>query len=118
MSKKPTQTLAASSGCCWFVSRHQGAIDWICTQNIKVDHFVAHLDTAKSPKAGDTVIGNLPVHIIATLNRQGVRFVNLQIRLNAEQRGKEVDLQGFEQTLPSITEFLVWEVDHGSTMQV
>lgn len=118
MSKSSFSTSTASSSCCWFVSRHQAAIDWVRSQNIKVDYFVEHLGANDQPKAGDIVIGNLPVHIIARLNHQGVRFMNLQIHVSPEQRGKELNLQEFEQTLPSLTEFLVWEVDSIGTVQV
>ena len=29
----------------WFISRHQGAIEWVKKQNILIDRFESHLDT-------------------------------------------------------------------------
>jgi CRISPR-associated protein Csx16 len=111
----PLQTSNAS---CWFVSRHKGSIDWINTQNIKVDHYVSHLEQQNYPQRGDTVIGNLPVQLIAQLNQQGVRFINLDLHTPPELRGKELALNEIEQNAPSLSEFLVWKVDSDTPSQV
>lgn len=47
-----------------FVSRHQGAIEWIKQQSIQVDVFVEHLNVEEI-QAGDVVIGTLPLHLAA-----------------------------------------------------
>lgn len=47
-----------------FVSRHQGAIEWIKQQSIQVDVFVEHLNVEEI-QADDVVIGTLPLHLAA-----------------------------------------------------
>ena len=94
----------------WFVGRHQGSADWIRSQNIAIDKFVPHLDEQDWPKAGDTVIGTLPVHIVARLNHQGVRFIHLKLDLDNMQRGIELSADDVSHAHPELTEYLVMQV--------
>ena len=73
----------------WFISRHQGAIDWIKTQSEwHIDHYRDHLDP-DDIAPGDTVIGTLPIHIAAAVCARGARYYFLQLPQEAEQRGSE-----------------------------
>lgn len=57
----------------WFISRHQGAIEWVKKQNILIDRFESHLDTSLV-QAGDVVIGTLPIHLAAEICQKGAKF--------------------------------------------
>lgn len=58
----------------YFVSRHPGAIAWIKKQvEWKVDAFVTHLDIDMI-KAGDIVLGTLPIHLAALVCQKGAEF--------------------------------------------
>ena len=57
----------------WFISRHQGAIDWIKKQSIHIDRFESHLDV-NLIQAEDTVIGTLPIHLAAEVCQKGAKF--------------------------------------------
>lgn len=47
----------------WFVSRHQGAIDWAVRESgFAIDRFEPHLDTDEVAD-GDVVLGTLPLHL-------------------------------------------------------
>lgn len=96
---------------CWFVSRHAGAIDWAKQNGLQVDFFVDHLSGADGPCEGDTVIGNLPIHIIADLNRRGIRFIHLQLNIIQADRGRELTAEELAKTQPTLAEYLVWQVD-------
>jgi CRISPR-associated protein Csx16 len=100
-----------STGQTWFVSRHRGSIEWVKTQVINIDQFCHHLDEDNGPVAGDTVIGTLPVHVIAKLNKMGVRFMHLEINLPLNSRGKELDRASIEQANAKMQEYIVWRVD-------
>ena len=76
----------------WFISRHQGAIDWIKQQDIQIDKFVAHLNI-DDIQQGDTVIGTLPIHLAAKVCEKGAKFLFLTIDLPSEQRGKELSAE-------------------------
>lgn len=73
----------------WVVTRHQGAIDWLHYHNIQADHWVSDL-IIDVPQTGDTIIGNLPIHHVATLNQRGVRYIHLQIDTPPDLRGHEL----------------------------
>lgn len=76
----------------WFVSRHQGAIDWVKESDIQVDRFVAHLNVAEV-EHGDTVIGTLPVHLAAEICAKGAKFAFLELPQTLEGRGSEYTAQ-------------------------
>lgn len=73
----------------WFVSRHPGAHDWLAAQGLPVDRLVPHLH-ADDVADGDTVIGTLPMHMVAALCERGVRYVHLALDLPLEARGREL----------------------------
>lgn len=81
----------------WFISRHQGAIEWIKQQEVQIDHFTEHLDIAEID-AEDTVIGTLPIHLAAEVCSKGAKFYSLSLNVAHEQRGTELTVaQLFEQ---------------------
>ncbi|AHE98422.1 CRISPR-associated protein Csx16 [Thioalkalivibrio paradoxus] len=73
----------------YFVTRHPGAAEWAEQESIPVDEFVHHLDTARI-QWGDTVIGTLPVQLIAQVCERGGRYRHLTLDLPAEFRGREL----------------------------
>lgn len=73
----------------WFVSRHAGAIEWAQRQGLCVDRQVPHLDVQQVVE-GDTVIGTLPVHLIAQINARGARYLHLRLDIPASMRGREL----------------------------
>lgn len=73
----------------WFVSRHEGARQWLERQGWGVDQQVAHLQPA-DVAAGDFVYGTLPVQLAAELCERGVRYYHLTLDLPAEARGREL----------------------------
>lgn len=79
----------------WFVSRHPGAREWIAAQGIWVDEQVAHLDTSRLER-GDTVIGTLPVHLVAEVCRIGATYLHLVVDLPPDMRGRELDAATLE----------------------
>lgn len=76
----------------YFISRHQGAKDWAELQNIKVDLVQSHLDIDQL-KAGDVVIGTLPINMVAQLCVLGAKYYHLTLHLSEELRGKELTAQ-------------------------
>lgn len=80
----------------WFVSRHQGAIDWMKTQPIEVDHWVSHLDV-ECIQTQDVVIGTLPLHMVAQICEKGAQFYCLSIHIQETQRGQELTATQLDQ---------------------
>lgn len=73
----------------WLVSRHPGAQVWINRQGIKCDRVVSHLDTSQV-RAGDTVIGTLPMQAAAQIHAQDATYLHLTVALPASRRGTEL----------------------------
>lgn len=79
----------------WFVTRHPGAVEWAQRKGFQIDRQVTHLDPdAVTP--GDTVIGILPVHLVAHVCERGGRYFNLSLDLPADARGRELSADEIE----------------------
>lgn len=73
----------------YFISRHAGAIDWAEAEGFHVDKRLAHFDVSIIQE-GDTVLGTLPINLVAEVNARGGRYFHLTLELPAEARGKEL----------------------------
>lgn len=79
----------------YFVSRHEGARFWARYHGRRgllphrIDRFVEHLN-AQAIERGDIVIGTLPLQEIAAVQRNGGRFIGLDIRVPPHRRGQEL----------------------------
>jgi CRISPR-associated protein Csx16 len=69
----------------YFVTRHEGAVEWARRRGIEAE-LVPHLNPAQIEK-GDTVLGTLPIQIVASINERGARYLHLEMTVPAEQRG-------------------------------
>jgi CRISPR-associated protein Csx16 len=76
----------------WFVSRHPGAVAWAASQGLQVDHLVQHINAVQIQN-GDTVIGNLPVHLAAEVCSRGAQYINLSLDTPAHWRGQELSAE-------------------------
>jgi CRISPR-associated protein Csx16 len=90
----------------WFVSRHPGAREWAARKGIRVDRTIAHLDIAEV-RAGDTVIGTLPVNLAAEVCRRGARYVNLSLDVPEELRGRELSADELERCGARLEPFVI-----------
>lgn len=89
-----------------FVSRHQGAIEWIKQQSIQVDVFVEHLNVEEI-QADDVVIGTLPIHLAAEVCQKGAKFYFLSVNVAREQRGTELTYEQLEKQACSLQQFYI-----------
>lgn len=79
----------------WFVTRHTGAIEWARRKGLEIDRQVDHLDP-DAVAAGDTVIGILPVNLVARVCERKAGYLNLSLDLPAEARGRELSADELE----------------------
>ncbi len=100
---------APASPTTWFVSRHPGAAEWAKKQGITVDRIVDHL-SVEEVKAGDTVIGTLPLNLAAQVCAKGARFLYLSLELPPNARGKELSASEMEEYGAKLEEFRVEKI--------
>lgn len=90
----------------WFVSRHQGAKEWLERQGWPVERQVSHL-LPEEVSAGDQVFGTLPVHLAAELCARGARYYHLILDLPAHARGRELTADELDQYGARLVRFQV-----------
>lgn len=88
----------------WFISRHPGAIEWSRRQGLVVDEYVAHLDPLRI-RAGDTVLGSLPVHLAARVCAAGGRYHHLSVDVPENLRGCELSADDLDRLCARLQAF-------------
>jgi len=92
----------------YFVTRHAGAVDWARRRGIDAT-FVDHIDPAEV-RAGDVVLGTLPVHLVAAVNARGARYLHLVLDLRPELRGKDLTAEDMDACGARLVEYRAEEV--------
>lgn len=86
----------------WLVTRHPGALEWLSRRfDPASSHVVTHLDI-DAIRAGDRVVGTLPVQAIAEVCAHGAVYLHLSFAMAPEHRGRELsadDLDALGATL-------------------
>ena len=96
-----------------FVTRHPGAVEWARRQGLAVDRQVDHLELTELEE-GDTVIGILPVHLVAAVCERGGRYLHLSLDLPPELRGRELSADDMEKTGARLEAYHVERLDEHS----
>lgn len=92
----------------WFVSRHPGAVEWAHRRGVDA-MAIDHLDL-DAVRAGDVVIGTLPVGLAAEVQGRGAAFWFLELDLPAEARGRELTADEMERCGARLVEYRVERV--------
>lgn len=93
----------------WFVSCHPGAHDWLAAKGLPVDRQVPHLHL-EDVADGDTVIGTLPMQMVAALCERGVRYVHLALDLPLDARGRELSAEELDRYGARLIRYEVREI--------
>ena len=93
----------------YFISRHSGAIAWAESQGFHVDQQLAHFEVSVV-NAGDSILGTLPVNLIAEVNQRGGRYFHLTLELPAQLRGPELTGEMMQQYGARLEEYTVQKV--------
>ncbi|MFN3861908.1 MAG: CRISPR-associated protein Csx16 [Roseateles sp.] len=90
-----------------FVTRHRGAITWAVRHGLRARKVeMSNFDVA-SVAPGDVVVGTLPVHLIAEVNRRGAHYWHLAMDVPPEARGKELTADEMDAYGARLDEFRV-----------
>jgi len=73
----------------YLITRHSGARQWVQEEGIVVDAQLDHLEVDQV-RAGDIVVGSLPVNLAAEVCARGGRYFHLSLELPFDWRGREL----------------------------
>lgn len=88
----------------YFITRHQGAVDWANTHGHQVDQTLPHLDPNQI-NPGDIIYGTLPINLVAEINERGARYFHLSLQLTPAQRGRELSAKDLQQAGARLEEY-------------
>jgi len=90
----------------FFISRHPGAAEWAVRQGLQIDRRIVYLDPVEvSPS--DTVVGSLPVHLVAHVCAHGTQYLHLALGLPEHVRERELTADELELFGAKLEPFLV-----------
>jgi CRISPR-associated protein Csx16 len=90
----------------FFISRHPGALQWMTQAGLAFDEWAPHFDPT-ALRAGDTVIGTLPVHQAAQVCHRGARYVHLALDLPEQARGRELSADDMDRYSARLEPYVV-----------
>ncbi|MFV0476268.1 MAG: CRISPR-associated protein Csx16 [Parahaliea sp.] len=93
----------------YFISRHPGALEWMKRRGPAFDRHVEHLDLDQI-KAGDVLIGSLPVNLAAEVCARNAQYFNLSLQLPAHARGRELSVDELDSYEAKIEAFDIRKV--------
>lgn len=80
----------------WVVSRHAGAVEWLARRGYADCRHVQHLELGQV-RAGDRVVGTLPISAVAELTARGAHYQHLVVPLSSADRGRELSADELEE---------------------
>jgi CRISPR-associated protein Csx16 len=90
----------------YLVTRHSGAKQWVEEEGIAVDAQLDHLEIDRV-RAGDIVIGSLPVNLAAQVCARGGRYFHLSLELPYDWRGRELSPNDMRRFGARVEEFFI-----------
>lgn len=92
----------------YFITRHAGALEWLRRQIIGPALHLEHLQQAQAIGPGDTVIGTLPINLVADVCRRGARYLHLEMDLPQTLRGQELSEKQLSELDAALVEYFVF----------
>lgn len=81
----------------YLVSRHQGAVEWMNHMGHPYDTHITHLSSEHHLSAGDTIVGSLPINLVADLGARGINYLHLSLYIPEHLRGIELSAEQLSQ---------------------
>lgn len=100
----------------YLVSRHMGAVEWMTHMGHHYDEHLTHLNNYDALQAGDTVVGSLPINIVADLNEMSVRYVHLSLYIPESLRGMELSAAQLSELDAKLEAYEVSRIDMNNTL--
>lgn len=95
----------------YLVTRHPGALDWLREQGYGDAQHISHLEPLEI-EPGDTVIGTLPVNLVADLCARGAEYLHLRLDLPEHLRGRDLSADELTQLGARLEGYIARPVPH------
>jgi CRISPR-associated protein Csx16 len=96
----------------YFVTRHRGAVSWAAGNGVRARKVEMENFDPAVVAPGDVVMGTLPVHIAAEVNRRGGHYWHLTMEVPIEWRGRELSAEQMQSFGACLREFGVQDLGH------
>ncbi|CAK0779663.1 CRISPR-associated protein [Azospirillaceae bacterium] len=98
----------------YIITRHAGSLDWLKQRGVEGE-WIYHMEITDIARLqpGDTVIGTLPIPVVAAVCAAGARYLHLTVDVDAENRGKELSTTTLDRFGARLEAFHVTPVDDG-----
>ncbi len=96
----------------YIITRHTASRNWILNNlpdTNDTPEIISHLDP-QVIQSGDTVIGVLPLQIIAEITRKGANFYSFEINVPADLRGIELTEEHLKALSPKLIQYEVHKI--------
>lgn len=90
----------------YFVTRHPGALQWLQNHYCEPAIHWQHLERMDDIGHGDTVVGTLPINLIAAVCARGARYLHLEISLPQSLRGSELTARQLQELGAELVEYV------------
>lgn len=95
----------------YFISRHQGATDWLHRHGVVVDAHIEHLPSTDVLRPGDRIYGTLPINLVAEACARGTRYWHLVFPQSRDERGHARSADEMDQAGVTFVEYVAYEAD-------
>lgn len=94
----------------YFVTRHRGAVTWAASNGVRARKVEMENFDPGVVHPGDVVMGTLPVHIAAEVNRRGGHYWHLTMEVPMAWRGQELSAEQMQSFGACLREFGVQDL--------
>lgn len=95
----------------YLVTRHLGTRQWLKKEVAKSFICMEHIDNPAIFGEGDTIIGTSPISIIFKICLRGARYINIELDIPWECRGKEIMVQQLNEYGVKLVEYHTHIID-------
>ena len=80
----------------FIITKHVGAVQWAKNKGIEHDIYLEDLNLIHELKAGDVVVGTLPIHVVYELNQRDINYLHIALDIPAELNDQALDAAQLE----------------------
>lgn len=89
----------------FIITKHSGAVQWVQNKGIEHDCYLEDANRIQELKAGDVVVGTLPIHVVYELNQRDINYLHIALDIPPELDGQILDAAQLEACNPRLESY-------------